>query len=540
MEETNKTENSFTLPSLVATWSIPSEGTDDHQFYDVKFCPYFNGEDDYPVFAIVGCREVLICGTRTDYQGLMDMNYILRDQEVLGSEGLPILNTCSWAYIDRADPLLAVSGSGGQIKILDICSGSLLTTLIGHGAGLINDLVTHPIYPWILASASIDESIRIWDLRRWNDKYESPCIIICGQSHGHRQGLLSIAWHISGRYIVSGAHDNAVCLWTIPDLSDASDFWVSISPAARKSKSEAVHVVQYPHFVTAAVHSDYVDCVCFFGDMILSKAASDPEAKNEIVLWEITGFDSKLPPPSPDSAPKTQAYKETRSSFNCHQENPHSNSTAASSSDFPLWTQHLTFSLPSTPYFYQRFGLLTPSSSHPTLHSVLTCGTASAQILTWDLTRLRLGHTFSQPTLPLGPRPKHETYIEHTKKHSKKSVPPLRNSTPLRHPLGSTSSFTPDPSSPAPQSHPDRELYPLSSPFTPLKAHKTIKLPLDRDARTTFHAVSWSACGRFCVVVGEGYVFEVEEKKGKGKAKGKADGGFNTKTAQAALLARWV
>jgi hypothetical protein len=52
--------------------------------------------------------------------------------------------------------------------------------------------------------------------------------------------------------------------------------------------------------------------------------------------------------------------------------------------------------------------------------------------------------------------------------------------------------------------------------------------------------VSWSACGRFCVVVGEGYVFEVEEKKGKGKAKGKADGGVNTKTAQAALLARWV
>lgn len=116
MEEATKTNNPFTLLSLVATWSLPSKGTEVHQLYDVKFCPYLNDEDDYLVFAIVGCREVLICGTRTDDQGLIHRSYIRRDQEALGSEDLPILNTCSWAYIDQANPLLAVSGSGGQSK----------------------------------------------------------------------------------------------------------------------------------------------------------------------------------------------------------------------------------------------------------------------------------------------------------------------------------------------------------------------------------------------------------------------------------------
>lgn len=553
MENTTSTGNPFTLPSLVATWSLPSRGSEDHQFYDVKFCPYLD-DDDHPVFAIVGCRDILIYGTRIDELGLTDKRHILRDEEALGSEGLPILNTCSWAYIDQANPLLAVSGSSGRIKLLEACSGRLFTTLVGHGAGLINDLATHPKYPWILASASIDESIRIWDLRRWDDKYESPCIVICGQGHGHRQGLLSIAWHLSGRYIISGAHDNAVCLWAVPDLSDASEFWVSISPASRKSKSEAVHVLQYPHFVTSAVHSDYVDCVCFLGDMIVSKAASDPGEKNEIVLWEITGFDSKLPPPSSDSAPKTEEHKETRNGFYWKRDGLNNvqlnDDEPPEAEDKPAWVQHLEFDLPNAPYFYQRFGLLMPSRAHRNLHPVLVCGNAQAQILMWDLKRLELGHTDGHQTIPAGGRLKYETYIELAKKRQRKHAPILdeqRVSTPIRHPLGSHASSTPDTMgespAPYPQALPDRERYSISDPFKRIKPHKTIKLPEDKDARTTFRGVSWSPCGRFCVVVGEGLVSENEEdtrKNKEGKSNNKNDGSTSKKTARGALLSRWV
>lgn len=545
MEDTTINENPFTLPSLAATWKLPynpHHGADGHQFFDVKFWPYFNDGDSGPIFAVVGCRDILICGTRVDEDGLADVHHVLRDEEALGSERLPILNTCSWAYIHESNALLAVSGPSGQIKLLEACSGSLFTTLTGHGAGLINDLATHPLYPWILASASIDSSIRIWDLRRWEDQYESPCIVICGQGQGHQDGMLSIAWHLSGRYIVSGAHDNAVCVWTIPDLSDASEFWVSISPTTRKSKSDAVHVVQYPHFATAAVHSNYVDCVCFFGDMILSKAASEDE-KNKIVLWEITGFDSKLPPPSSDSAPKTQEHKDTRSGFYLRREGSKSHrlsndggrwiSQKAEAEDAPLYVQHLEFDLPEAQYFYLRFGLLMPSRAHPNLHPVLVCGNTEAQIFMWDLHRLELGHTEGYQTLPTSGRPKHETYLGPAKKSNKKQARNLeeqRLSTPIRRTPGSQTSSTPNAIGESPASHPqtvpNREQYPISDPFTPITPHKTITLPEDmllkKEFRTTFRGVSWSPCGRWCVVVGD------------------CQGTKKRSNARGALLSRWL
>ena len=544
MEDTSKKENPFTLPSLVATWKLPytpQQSNDEHQFFDVEFCPYYSDSETGPIFAIVGCRDILLCGTKVDEDGLADVYHVLRDDEEVGPEGLPILNTISWAFIDESNPLLAVSGPSGQIEILDACSGSPLTTLVGHGAGLINDLAAHPIYPWILASASIDSSVRIWDLRRWEEKTESPCIVICGQGNGHKEGVLTIAWHSSGRYIVSGAHDNMVCVWTIPDLSDGSDFWTSISPEQRKSKSHAVHVIHYPHFVTSAVHSNYVDCVCFFSDMILSKAAEE----NKIVLWEMTGFDSQLPPPSSDSAPKTQEHKDTRNGFmrtKAASSNGNSNGAFSNSvslqvddEDKSIYIQHLEFELLDAAPFYMRFGLLAASADHPDLHPVLVCGNTSSQISIWDFKRLELGHTDGYQTLPPTGRPKYETYIEvpvpvlvkNTKKQSKAQKRQI--AAPPRQTPGSQTSSSArtafESPMPPPQPVPNRERYPISDPFKPIMPHKTIRLPdyPTYEKNTTFRGVSWSPCGKWCVVVGD--------------MEGKVDG---KREAHAALLSRWV
>lgn len=540
MEDGSKKDNPFALPSLAAIFKLPNSPQvtdDDHQFFEVQFCPYYSNSESSPIFAVVGWRDILLCGTRVDDSGLADVYHVFRDEERIGPQGLPILNTCSWTYIDESNPLLAVSGPSGQIKILEACSGSPLTTLIGHGAGLINDLVTHPKYPWILASASIDSSVRIWDLRRWNAKTESPCIVICGQGSGHKEGVLKIAWHESGRYLVSGAHDNMVCIWTIPDLSDGSDFWKSISPEHRRTKSLAVHVVHYPHFVTSAVHSDYVDCLCFFGDMILSKAADE----NKIVLWEVTGFDSKLPPPPSDSAPKTQEHKDTRNGFIRMKETSSggqsnlsaNNSTSHKTEDEekPLYIQHLEFDLPDAAPFYMRFGLLNPSVDHPDLHSVLACGNNRSKIFIWDLKRLEIGHTDGYQTLPPSNRPKHETYIEipRAKKITKKQRKAQERQmvTPHRQTPASQSSSiartAPDSPMPPPQPLPNRDRYPISDPFTPIKAHKTITLPnYPKEKSTCFRGVSWSPCGKWCVVVGD-----MEGVKGRSDAQG-------------ALLSRWL
>jgi polycomb protein EED len=54
---------------------------------------------------------------------------------------------------------------------------------------LINDLAISPLTPRILASGSMDHSIRIWSLDPAHAK--SPTMVKCGGS-GHKEGILTI------------------------------------------------------------------------------------------------------------------------------------------------------------------------------------------------------------------------------------------------------------------------------------------------------------------------------------------------------------
>jgi polycomb protein EED len=107
--------------------------------------------------------------------------------------------------------------------------------------------------------------------------------------------------------------DHAVCLWILPILNPQS----TRLPApinAIPATTDLPERYSYPHLSTTAVHTDYVDCVEFHNDFILSKSSRE----GKIVLWHIHGFDSQrkydantpiLPPPT------THEYKETRSAF---------------------------------------------------------------------------------------------------------------------------------------------------------------------------------------------------------------------------------
>ena len=53
----------------------------------------------------------------------------------------------------------------------------------------INDLAVSPLSPEILASASMDYTVRFWNL---NPKHrDQPCTLICG-GEGHKEGLLTL------------------------------------------------------------------------------------------------------------------------------------------------------------------------------------------------------------------------------------------------------------------------------------------------------------------------------------------------------------
>lgn len=142
--------------------------------------------------------------------------------------------------------------------------------------------------------------------------------------------------------------------WNVPAVPDDN---------AGKDKPT---VVVYPHFASIGMHSDYVDCVRFWGDLVLSKASTGNNinvTRGEIMVWKIDGFYSgDIDPPEP---PMPGYGRATRSAFG---------------GDF----QRLyTFDMTNIEPFYMRFGLFKESGYRP----MLVMGNIKARFSFWDLQR---------------------------------------------------------------------------------------------------------------------------------------------------------
>ena len=237
--------------------------------------------------------------------------------------------------------------------------------LPGHGKG-INDLAVSPLSTDLIASASEDGTIRLWNL---HPKFQKqPCIaMFCGE--GHKQPILATSFHPNGRWMLSGGLDTAVCLWSVPTPAELD------KTGAEHENHNEPRIIYYPDFYSTEVHHNYVDCLQFYGDLILSRASKDQNDRsktNEILLWKIDGFDPDEPPPKNPPIPKPDVH--TRSAF------PHS----AGSRGFQ---RLLSFQIMSTDRFYHRFGLL----HMPGMRPILSMGNQESKFLFWDLQRLEEG-----------------------------------------------------------------------------------------------------------------------------------------------------
>ena len=241
-----------------------------------------------------------------------------------------------------------------------------IRSLPGHGRA-INDLQISPLAPNILASASEDYTIRLWNLNA--EHVGQPCRAILG-GQGHKQPLLALDFHPNGRWLLSGAMDTAIALWAVPPLSELDQ---------SVTKDVEPRVFPYPCFISQEIHSNYVDCVKWYGDSIFSRAARSPAdggdkkmEKNEILLWKIDGFDSTMPHPLQPPIPYPGMF--TRSAF------PH----PARSRGFD---RLLTFDAKFTARFYLRFGLL----HRPGMRPVLVMGNEASKFYFWDLKKCEEG-----------------------------------------------------------------------------------------------------------------------------------------------------
>ncbi|KAF2171667.1 hypothetical protein M409DRAFT_50333 [Zasmidium cellare ATCC 36951] len=348
------------FPTWIASQRLPFDNEDiDTTVFDAKFYPY-ETEDNDQIVAVVAADTVVVLRPTQGADRPFDILCWFQDEQTPQA----CYNSLCWTkHPSTRNPILCIAGSEPKhIKILDIESGRPIRTIAGHGRE-INDLAVSPVCTNLIASASNDNTIRLWNI---GEEYQQqPCVALFAGG-GHKAPVLAIRFHPNGRWLLSGGIDTAVCLWAIP--SDAE-----LDQGTENSPYRATKIVHYPHFFSTEVHPNYVDCLAFYGDLIISKAARADDIKdNEIQIWKIDGFNSEAE--VPEEPPIPVPGNQTRSSF------PHD-------SRFRGFQRLLTLDIPNTSRFYHRFGLL----HAPGMRPILAMGNEQSAYSFWDLQRLDEG-----------------------------------------------------------------------------------------------------------------------------------------------------
>ena len=128
-----------------------------------------------------------------------------------------------WAVaFSPAQDHLAVGLNSGTIHIVDATTGDIVETLTRHDSSTYDLTYSHD--GRYLASASADNTVRLWDTSTWETIHD-PLV-------GHENWVFTVAFNADASLLASGGADNTVIVWDVQSgevitmLDNAHTDWV--------------------------------------------------------------------------------------------------------------------------------------------------------------------------------------------------------------------------------------------------------------------------------------------------------------------------
>lgn len=186
-----------------------------------------------------------------------------------------VFYSCDWSRARKPNTsILVFAGDSGHIRMITFFPfGGQEQAVLGSHPHAVNDVKVNRRDPEIVATGAADHSLRLWNVEK------RILIAIFGGAEGPRNQVVSVSFHDYYPIVAGTGIDHTIHFW---DLGSAE-----LEGAIAASKDYAMHqytfkpVLQHmPKWVTRDIHSNFVDCIAFWGDWVITRSVNE-----DIILW---------------------------------------------------------------------------------------------------------------------------------------------------------------------------------------------------------------------------------------------------------------